>query len=481
MSIKILKKIVYDSLQHLSIDSKMTIKSLDSVNLHSFYPYLMPKNEHFPILKTHIFLSEFEQYCLSGDIQALNDYLNQAHGIKHEQQLMRGLLISIEQNQLAVFQFLIQTPIYSSIVQRHLLPIRNFILKVGKIDFLSTLENNFSKHHPQTLHSLCSPSLNIAISQLLSYYQSSLACFNLDQHYQTMLETLAKLYQKNKAFDSFDVFELPLTYESFIHIKSQLDEKKLKTFYQQNRLHKAWRLLHPKENWFADAHEMKVAGILKKNQWLVVLMWLSANDENLLPHLFPLSIEERLTLFFERLSYVFGDEQQIKKQIFQSVIGHPYNQLLTEEIVIFEHERFLHQHILKQFKDTELEELNYLINVIKKNQLISHPLYLEKIVLTSDDYEIFYQRMSSKWSSQWESNSNLLQISKEVLSDAHLILQTHQHTLIEAIKYLCQQNYLKPVYGFFKANQIKAITSISPTTADERVPLSYGVPESPKS
>lgn len=460
----------------------MAFESLDQVNLHSFYPYLTQGMHQPPLLKSNLYLSEFELSCISGDIELLDHYLKQHPILRNEQNLIKGLLLSIEQNQLSVFKYLLQVPIFSSIVQRHLIPIRNFILRFGRLTFLSSLENSLIKHQKHQANSLCLKSLDIAISQLLTYYQSTLNQYCLKQHYQNMLEMLAQLYQKNKAITLDEQLELPLTYEAYSIINLDSNNQNLKKAYQQHRLHTTWRLLHSGENWFNDESEMRLSKLFEKNQWLVVLMWLTASDQNLnFDHLVPIKIDERIEMFFERLSLIGDDEQQLKKRIFQSVIGHPYNQLLTEEVVIFEHERFLNIHFLNQFKYMSLQELKHILELIKSKNLVNHPEYLVQIPVKEETYQFFYQKMSSKWGAQWENNDNLIQISKEVLSDSFLILQNHQRTLVDSIRYLCQHQPMQPNFSFFNQYQNKAITSIKPSTADERVWLSYGVPDSPKS
>jgi hypothetical protein len=429
------------------------------------------------------FFSDFEQYCYQGDIKSIKDFLKETSSFKQEYKFLNGLLICIHNNHLHIFTVLLEHDSFMEIVHRHVLQLRQYILQHGNIHFLTLLEKNNHKQHQHQL-GLCDTSLHVAIEYLQTYYHSQLTSRHFTIHQQHMLAHLAKFYQQHKCEFQLGMnlqVNLPLDYESFQILIQELDPSdqiKIKQLYQSNLFHTAWRLLHPNEHWFNDSNELQIAQDLNQYHWLITLMWISASDSSIQPSQdYPISsVEERCLHFFQRLTLVCNHSDETAKHLFQSVLGHPYTKLLTEEFVIIEHELFIYDYFQYHFKTLKIEELHSLYQSIKDKSIYQVPKFLEQLTIPEQQIQLFESNMQQQWANQWLLNLDLINISRDILSTPSLLIESYQRVLLQTIKPMLQQPVMNP--GFFYNNRM---TSNNPNTTDERVPLSYGVPERPKS
>jgi hypothetical protein len=430
------------------------------------------------------FFSDFEQYCYQGDLDNIKNFLKDTPSFKHEYKLLNGLLICIHNNQLHIFTLLLEHHSFMEIVHRHVVQLRQYILQHGNVHFLTLLDRNVHKQHQKQL-GLCDTSLRVAIEQLQTYYHSQLTSRHFSIHQQQMFAHLAKLYQQHKCelqLGKNIQINLPLDFESFQILDQELergDQIKIQSLYQSNLFHTAWRLLHPNENWFNDSNELEIAQHLKQYNWLITLMWISASDTSIAPSAdYPIfSVDERCLHFFQRLTLVCNHFDETPKHLFQSVLGHPLTKLLTEESVIVEHELFLYDYFQYHLKTLTIEELQTLYLSLKDKSIYQqYPQLLEKIVIPEEHIQAFEKQMQQQWPNQWQLNLDLVNISREILSTPSLLIESYERILLQTIKPILQQTLINPSFFYNKR-----IISTSPNTTDERVPLSYGVPESPKS
>jgi hypothetical protein len=429
------------------------------------------------------FFSNFEQQCYLGDILNIKEFLKDSPSFKHEHKLLNGLLICINNHHLHIFTVLLEHDRFIEIVRRHVLYLRQYILQHGNIHFLTILDKNIHKQHQHQLR-LYHNSLRVALEHLQTYYHSQLTSRHFSTHRQHMLAHLAKLYQQHKCIFQLGMnlqVNLPLDHESFQILNQQLetpDQIKIQHLYQSNLFHTAWRLLHPNENWFNDSSELQIAQHLKQYNWLITLMWISASDCSIHPSSdYPISsVEERCLHFFQRLTLVCNQFNEIAKHLFQSVLGHPLTKLLTEDVVIIEHEAFIYDYFQYHLKTLPIEDLHTLHLSMKDKSIYQTPQLLEKLTIPEPQILFFEKKMQQQWSNQWLLNEELINISRDILSTPSLLIESYQRVLLQTIKQMLQRSSMNP--GFFYN---KTIISNNPNTTEERVPLSYGVPESPKS
>lgn len=451
---------------------------LNSNTFHAFFSEQMPPR--FPLQLNPEFLSDFERYCLEGDLISIQNSCIDQQYIKNESNFLNGLLLSIHHRHYSVFSYLIALAPLQAIIQRNILHIRHQLMTEGDIKFIKIFEQLFIDEHRKTT-GLCNQSSVIALEFLQCYYASKLRALSLLTHKKMMLKMLARFYQQESAYiqlaDKTNIL-LPLDFESFQVLRLNFDENTQELMlesYYSHILHSSWRILHPNQNWFESSKQQVQTSNVSHHQWLIILMWLAASDTSIIDS--GMTVEERCKLFFQRLILVSDDPGLTQQHLLQSVLGHPYTRLLTDQTFVHEHEKFIERVLRKKLYTIPKEELDELLVALKNNSILQNPALLAHINIDSTSIQQFDAYLSHHWGRQWQDNETLMTTSREILSNEILMIKKYPSLLLHTLKCLCQQS--SSTAGFF--NYTNNIKSMSPMTTDERVPLSYGVPERPKS
>lgn len=450
---------------------------LNSNTFHNFFSEQM--SSRFPLQLNQEFLSDFERYCQDGDLISIENSCIDQQYIKNESDFLNGLLLSIYHRHYPVFSYLIALAPLHAIIQRNIFHIRHQLLSQGDIKFIKIFEQLFIDEHRKKTP-LCNQSSVIAIEFLQCYYASKLRALSLASHKKMMLEMLARFYQQESAYiqqADKTIVLLPLDLESFQIFRENFDEytqKLMLESYHSHILHSCWRMLHSNQNWFESSNQ-QVKTSISEHQWLIILMWIAASDTSIIET--GMTIEERCKLFFQRLILVGDDSALTHQNLLQSVLGHPFTRVLTDEILAHEHEQFIECELRKKLSTMHKEKLDELLFALKNNSILQTPELLAHIHIENTAIEQFDAYLSHRWGRQWHDNESLITTSREILSNEILMIKKYSSLLIHTLKCLCQQS-LSTARFFNYTNNIK---SISPMTTDERVPLSYGVPERPKS
>lgn len=451
---------------------------LNSNTFHAFFSEQMPP--HFPLQLNQEFLSDFEGYCQDGDLISIQNSCIDQQYIKNESDFLNCLLLSIYHRHYPVFSYLIALAPLHAIIQRNIFHIRHQLLSQGDIKFIKIFEQLFIDEYRKTTP-LCNQSSVIAIEFLQCYYASKLRALSLASHKKKMLEMLARFYQQDSAYIKLadkTIVLLPLDLESFQIFRDNFDENTQKLMlksYHSHTLHSCWRMLHSNQIWFESSKHAVYTSHLSKHQWLIILMWLAASDASIIDN--GMTVEERCKLFFQRLTLVGDDSAITHQHLLQSVLSHPYTRVLTDEILVHEHEGFIERELRIKLHTMPKEELDELLIALKNNSILQTPELLAHIHIENTAIEQFEAYLSHHWGRQWQDNESLMTASREILSNEMTMIKRYPSLLMHTLKCLCQQS--SSTSRFFNYNN--KIKSMSPMSTDERVPLSYGVPERPKS
>ena len=451
---------------------------LNSNTFHHFFSEQM--SSRFPLQLNQEFLSDFERYCQDGDLISIENSCIDQQYIKNESDFLNGLLLSIYHRHYPVFSYLIALAPLNAIIMRNIFHIRHQLLSQGDIRFIKIFEQLFIDEHPKTTP-LCNQSSVIAIEFLQCYYASKLRALSLASHKKMMLEMLARFYQEESAYiqqADKTIVLLPLDLESFQIFRENFDENTQKLMlesYHSHTLHSCWRMLHTNQNWFESSKQAAHTSHLSRHQWLIILMWLAASDASIINT--GMTLEERCKLFFQRLTLVGNDSTLTHQHLLQSVLGHPYTRVLTDEILVHEHERFIERELRKKLHTMPREVLDKLLLALKNDSILQTPELLAHIHIENTAIEQFEAYLSHYWGRQWQENEGLMTTTREILSNEMIMIKRYPSLLMHTLKCLCQQS--SSTARFF--NYTNNIKSMSPMSTDERVPLSYGVPDRPKS
>jgi hypothetical protein len=448
----------------------MTNQFLELLNPNAYFGFFSHNScePNFQV-KTE-FLSLFEQACLQGNLESIKSLISNQDQIKNESKFLNGILLTIKFNHLDVFQYLIYLEHSKGIIQRHIMGIRNAILSEGKIIFLSKLEQLFLRENDESTtipkNDLAQISINTALEELWAYYHSQLRARSLHDHLKALRKKLSTYYR------AFHIEPLPIDFESFSFIRTKYstpEQQAMLKVYSKNAMHRAWRLLNADEEWFESSLDNKLAKDLIPYQWLIVLMWLAANDPLIsIPNNPITTVDERLKMFFERLGLIHT-QLNLPKQLLLCVLAHPLTKLLTKDILMLEQEKFIKTSLQEQIKLLSLEQLQQLTHEFKTNTINQSALE-QHIKFDESSFLCFHKEMTYKWKSQWTKNTFMQEYSRSILLNTSNLLTEYQKTILETFQQvsLYDQSRIQSL-GFFQSNKIK---STNPITKDFLFPLS---------
>ncbi|MDQ5884389.1 MAG: hypothetical protein QG556_728 [Pseudomonadota bacterium] len=300
----------------------------------------------------------FEYACQIGNIPGLKLIFTHQEPQENNPIYLNGLLQSIAGHQLDVAEFLLNHPAYQRIIEKnqkkiiqqlqehghyHLLEILDDIMAQDILSFqiplpMEELHHNLSLDMPE----------QIVLQTLSTYYQSSISQKNVTQHLEEIQEKLACLYQQQPiAFNlnNDTCLFLPLSWEAFQLLSSSFEDdtqKQMLQAYLTHPIHCAWRFFLNIDPWSSqiidfNAHHTDI-------RWMLILMWTAAHDKHLINHLEVDSLEERMSLFINKLAnlrHQAGDGHMLQKFLIHSIVGHPLTKILDASQLWHKHDEFI--------------------------------------------------------------------------------------------------------------------------------------------
>jgi hypothetical protein len=424
----------------------------------------------------HKDLTPFEYACHLGNLTSIKLILSHQEPYEQNPIYLNGLLLSITSQQLEIFQYLIEHPSYSFIIDKHRPLIIHQIQETGLYHLLDSFEHVLE---PNDLHQQIELPLEefkkhknfdvpeqIVLKDLSCYYQSCLANKTLKHHLDDIREKLANRYQLHPIVYSLadgESLSLPLTYESFLGLKFQYSEQDFQAMqkaYLAHPTHSAWRFLETSNPWNRQANS--IFSYQQDIQWLFILMWFTAYDEQLIDLQTIQSIDERVDLFISELAQFQQNTlgaDQLKYLLLKSVLGHPLTKTLDPKTLKLEHQAFLKQHWLQQLNQFHFEEL-LKIQSQWSQQFGELNNQLNHYNLTEIDNQLFEEGMAKKWGSRWSDNLYMMKQSRQQLLNHHLCVRFSSIFLIclDAAIQNSQASHLKQFHFFYADSEIPEIS-----------------------
>lgn len=423
----------------------------------------------------HKDLTPFEYACHLGNLTSIKLILSHQEPYEQNPIYLNGLLLSITSQQLEIFHYLIEHPSYSFIIDKYRPLIIHQIQETGLYHLLDTFEHVLE---PNYLHQQIELPLEefknhknfdvpeqIVLKDLSCYYQSCLANKTLKYHLDDIREKLANRYQLTPIVYSLADGEslcLPLTYESFIGLKFQYSEhdfQSMQKAYLAHPSHSAWRFLGTSNHWSRQANS--IFAYQQDIQWLFILMWFTADDEQLIDLQTIHSVDERVDLFISEIAQFQQNAlhaEQLKHLLLKSVLGHPLTKTLDQKTLKLEHQEFLKQHWLQQLNQFHFEEL-LKIQSQWSQQFGELNNQLNHYNLTEIDNQLFEEGMAKKWGSRWSDNLYMMKQSRQQLLNHHLCVRFSSIflTCLDAAIQNSQASHLKQFHFFYSDSELPEI------------------------
>lgn len=393
-------------------------------------PYISSQDFFFSTLSddlNHQF-TPLEWACFLGKLDNVKVILHPDNTVQNNPQFINAILLTIQQNHMHIFDYFINREDFQSLIQQNRDVIQNHIEQYGQRTYQQKIENILSVQHNLDTDDM--------IQRLISYYQTQLCSYSLEEHLQNLRDTISRHYHQSKAIyitQNQECIHLPLNWESFQLIAEQYDistQKGMLNAYCRHPIHTAWRYLHPSHAWFANAnlpefaYEEMIWTSLRRKRWMIVLMWLAASDTELPPREHPVikNVEKRVAYFLQHFSEIHLHIQDPSLHLLHAIIGHPHIQMMTSQTLIQEQKNFVLNLLFKRFSETPTEQL---ISATK-----------QEFMLSPMEYEQFSNLMYKKWGNHWALNSTLIHESNVRLRVIHQeypelieqVLELHAHT-----------------------------------------------------
>jgi hypothetical protein len=423
----------------------------------------------------HKDLTPFEYACHLGNLTSIKLILSHQEPYEQNPIYLNGLLIAISSQQLEIIPYLIEHPCYGLIIDKHRQLIIHQIQEAGLYHLLDTFEqflepNWLNQQFELPLeefksHQNFDIAEQIVLKDLSSYYQSCLTNKTLKQHLDDIREKLANRYQLSPIIYTFshgETFTLPLTYESFLTLKFQYNEKDFQLMqkaYLSHATHSAWRFLESTNPWNRQANS--IFSYQQDIQWLFVLMWLTAHDPHLIDEKIIENIDERVDVFISELAQFQQQTlpvQNFKNLLLNSVLGHPLTKTLDQKSLKLEHQDFLKHYWSHQLSQYHFEDLLKL-QTHWANQF-SPPLaelnhLLSACNLSESDNQLFEEGMAKKWGSRWSDNLQMMKQSRQQLLNQHLCIR-FSHIFLPCLDFAIQHSqasHLKQFHFFYSDSE----------------------------
>ncbi|MCE0723049.1 MULTISPECIES: hypothetical protein [Legionella] len=241
------------------------------------------------------------------------------------------------------------------------------------------------------------------LEKAITHYQPMLKQASVPAVMEDLYTTLAQQYENNPATLTIEqqgnqtTITLPLGWEALqaLHLDASTYQDALKAYYQ-HKVHSAWRYLSKPNPWMHEhASYVYVNPDNTQEKWstfeeyqsLIGLLYLAVIDKTM-PCLDHHTFESRLEHFINELALIGrahnwdktriiagADENQVteefddlegdrpscfsgvKRRLFQSVLGHPFFILLTEDIIKQEIREFVRQHFKDSIHDSNRDAI----------------------------------------------------------------------------------------------------------------------------
>lgn len=276
------------------------------------------------------------------------------------------------------------------------------------------------------------------LKAVTALYQPRIAAKGEKKLMQELQHQLQTRYAQNPAviFSGGRPIVLPLEYAAFRALRlSATDEEYALQAYYLNKNHSAWRYLSKPNFWISAEAEFVCIdpanprlrwANFENYQYLIVLLWVAAQDENI-PPVDGHTLESRLGHFIQELAAIGrahnwdktrefqGKEEEyddgerdkpscelgVKRRLFQSVIGHPLLKIITQNDIKHELRDFVRNHFQTCIQQGDARQLKAAFDkyIISTENLDALPL--KALDISESQQSEFIAALHNKYEAQF--------------------------------------------------------------------------------
>ncbi|CEG57463.1 hypothetical protein [Legionella fallonii] len=295
------------------------------------------------------------------------------------------------------------------------------------------------------------------LDSAIRHYQSMLKSKGVNNLINELRAQLIGRYEKNPASimgDNEEKIVLPMEFAEFKKLKLSENEHQqaLKAYYQ-HKGHTAWRYLQKPNPWMNPEASYVYRNVKTGARWatfeeyqpLIALFWVAAGDESIPPtdgH----TLESRLDHFIDELALIgrahnwdgtrinekgkaeeyddlTGDRpscfSDVKRRLFQSVLGHPLIVIFTEDMVLEEI-----RHLARNYFQSKINKENkialkeafddYILNIDGLSDENQH--HLMSLNIPEEKINQFEHYLSDKYGAQYTEDYHFRKLVRNKLS-----------------------------------------------------------------